>query len=256
MFFLPALKWVASPNKSSRNGQKIDLIVVHDCEGSYAGSVNWFSQTRSQVSAHLVLREDGAEATQMVEFGNNAWHACSFNRRSIGLEMGGFEAKGFGSAEWQAAANIVAWLLKRYSIPLRWAEKGIGAGFCSHYDLGPAGGGHHDPTMDPKVWQSFVTLVDAAYVQPMPDAWIISSKFPPPPPPSDFKPSGDNRSDEPEGSLSWVQARLNALGVAKPVLAIDGMEGPMTEHAIATFQASHGLHVDGIAGPQTIKALA
>ena len=256
MLVLPQLRWVTSPNFSSRNGQKVRLIVAHDCEGSAAGAINWFAQTRSQVSAHIVLREDGLEATQMVAWGNNAWAVCSFNRVSESIEMGGFAAKGFAAPEWDAAAAIVAWRLKQNGLPCRWAEKGIGSGFCSHHDLGAAGGGHADPTTDSKVWQSFAGRVQAAYVQPMPDSWPIGGKASPPPAPPNFTPSGDNRSDEPEGSLSWVQARLNALGVAKPALAIDGMEGPMTERAIAAFQASHGLHVDGIAGPQTIKALA
>ena len=61
---LPKLKFVQSPNFSNRS-VPVDLIVVHDCEGSYAGSVSWFSQAQSQVSAHYVLKEDGSEATQM-----------------------------------------------------------------------------------------------------------------------------------------------------------------------------------------------
>ena len=129
---LPSLKWVTSPNFSGRNGQKIDLVVCHDCEGNYAGSVNWFTRrdVPNPVSAHYVLREDGAEATQMVEIENKAWHACNFNPRSIGVEMAGFSKKGFGAAEWYSAANIIAFLLKSHGLPARWAEKGIGAGFC------------------------------------------------------------------------------------------------------------------------------
>ena len=173
---LPPLKWVTSPNFSGRNGQKIDLIVAHDCEGSYQGSISWFSQRASQVSAHYVLREDGAEATQMVELENKSWHACNFNPRSIGVEMAGFAKKGFGAPEWSAAADIIAWLLKSHGIPARWAEKGIGAGFCSHYDLGAAGGGHNDPTTDPVVWNNFVVLVQTAYQRAMPDSWGPSSR--------------------------------------------------------------------------------
>ena len=44
---------------------------------------------RSTVSAHYVVREDGCEATQMVDLADTAWHACTSNRRSIGIEMSG-----------------------------------------------------------------------------------------------------------------------------------------------------------------------
>lgn len=168
---LPPLKHVPSPNFSSRNGHAVSLIVCHDCEGSYSGAINWFANPKSQVSAHLVLREDGQEATQMVDFIDKAWHAVDFNSVSIGLEMAGFAAKGFAAAEWQDAANIVAFLLHKYHLPNRWAEHGAGQGFCSHYDLGRAGGGHSDPTTDPAVWAHFRGLVTAAYALAPPTDW-------------------------------------------------------------------------------------
>jgi N-acetylmuramoyl-L-alanine amidase-like protein/putative peptidoglycan binding protein len=254
MLTLPPLKWTASPNCSGRGGQKVDLVVVHDCEGSYAGSIAWFAQRASQVSAHYVLRDDGAEATQMVELENKAWHACNYNPRSIGVEMAGFTKKGFGAPEWQAAANIVAFLLKSHGLPARWAEKGIGAGFCSHYDLGAEGGGHRDPTTDAAVWRNFVLLVQAAYNQDMPDSWGAGDTRLPPDMPPGYVPTNDPRHDEPEGSLAWIQMRLNAtLGVR---LKVDGLMGPRTRMAITTFQETHHLFVDGVAGPKTIAALA
>jgi len=254
MLTLPPLKWTPSPNFSGRNGTKIDLVVVHDCEGSYAGSINWFAQRASQVSAHYVLREDGAEATQMVELENKAWHACAFNPRSIGVEMAGFSRKGFGAPEWQTAANIVAFLLKSHGLPARWAESGIGIGFCSHYDLGVAGGGHSDPTTDHAVWRNFVLMVQNSWGQPMPDSWGAGDTHLPPALPPGYTPTTDPRADEPEGSLAWVQMRLNA--VLGGHLKVDGLMGSMTRSAIVQFQETHHLHIDGIPGPMTIKALA
>ncbi len=181
---LPPLKWVPSPNFSSRKGAKVTLIVCHDCEGSYAGSINWFSQKVSQVSAHLVLKEDGSEVTQMVAFDQKAWHAVQFNAASIGLEMAGYAAKGFADNEWQEAADIVAYLLHKFGIPCRWAQKGLGGGFTSHFDLGKAGGGHTDPTRDPAVWQKFVARVTASYALTPPSVWPITNAHVPPMPAS------------------------------------------------------------------------
>jgi hypothetical protein len=168
---LPPLKHVLSPNFSSRGGRAVDLIVVHDCEGSYAGSINWFTQQKSNVSAHLVLREDGKEVTQMVDFDKKAWHACFFNSRSIGLEMAGYKAKGFEAPEWQEAADIVAFLLHKLKLPCQWAQHGKGPGFCSHFDLGKDGGGHSDPTTDSAVWTHFCGLVNASYQLVSPAEW-------------------------------------------------------------------------------------
>lgn len=170
MIVLPKLHWIASPNFSKRS-TPVDLIVVHDTEGGYQGAVAWFSQAKSKVSAHFVLKEDGSEATQMVHLDDKAWHAVAFNGRSIGIEMAGFAKKGFSADEWHAAANIVAWLCKESKIPVVWAHHGVGPGFTSHYDLGAAGGGHSDPTTDTARWQQFVAMVQAVKTADLPDTW-------------------------------------------------------------------------------------
>lgn len=157
---LPTLHWKESPNFSDRKpGVALDLIVVHDTEGGYASAVSWFANSHSKVSAHIVLKEDGSEATQTVPYSKKAWHCSSFNSRSIGLEMAGFAKQGYGEREWAVAARIVAFLLHKHGLPDRWARNGEGSGFCRHYDLGQAGGGHTDPTTNDTIWQSFVDRV-------------------------------------------------------------------------------------------------
>ena len=54
----------------------------------------------------------------------------------------------------------------------------------------------------------------------------------------------------PSAGGSTTMALQRALGVAA-----DGEYGPITRAAVRSFQASHGLLVDGIAGPQTLGAL-
>jgi hypothetical protein len=274
-FILPALKHVPSPNYSSRNGAAVRLFVVHDCEGSYLGSVGWFAQTRSQVSAHLVLRKDGLEATQCVPMDRKAWHACPANPYSDSLELEGFEKDGFGDAELDAAAAIVGWGLRRRGLPCRWAEHGEGAGFCSHYDLGAMGGGHFDITTDRNVWLAFAARVEAAYaafgVGPLPD-WALDGLpslgaiATPPAAPIGWTPSGSIRKqpddlpgDPPAGSILWVQEKLVALKVPLPAgFACDGLNGDLTKIAVATFQTRAGfvgVDVDGKVGPKTLAAL-
>ena len=265
MIQMPPLKFVRSPNFSQRLGNSIRLIVVHDCQGGYAGSVSWFAQPQSQVSSHFVMREDGGEVTQCVPLTMKAWHAVAANSYSIGIEGAGYAQKGFSDAWWQTMANMVAWLCHRYQIYPRWAQGGVGAGFCSHHDLGAAGGGHTDvgPCGSPE-WMRFVELVNGAYAAmesgPLP-AWAPIGDLPPyklsappsvPPEPSH---GGAIRNDLAVGSTEWVQMALNALHVAYIPLAVDGQIGTLTREAVARFQGQHGLYVDGEIGPQTIAAL-
>lgn len=171
MIILPKLHWLESPNFSTRIAP-VDLIVLHDTQGGYSGAISWFANPASKVSAHFVLREDGTEAIQMVNLDKKAWHAVQFNSRSIGIEMAGFAEKGFAEGEWIAAARVVAWLLKEYKLPVQWAKKGVGPGFCSHHDLGAAGGGHTDPVaVGSPAWMHFVDLVQSVPQSLLPDTW-------------------------------------------------------------------------------------
>ena len=255
---LPSLAWTPSPNYSSRAGNRVRLIVVHDCEGSYAGSVGWFTQSRSQVSAHIVLSEDGARATQMVAWANKAWHACNFNPFSDGIEAAGFAAKGLGAPEWLALANIVAFRLHENGIPCRSAENGtIGAGFCQHADLGAAGGGHHDITSDRDVWLHFVGLVTdglrASHARRLAARLPLGSRARSRRPISHR--ASDPRHDLPYGSIEWIQNALNAPNIPHTPLTVDGLDGKRTRSAIVDFQERHRLFIDGEAGKDTCAAL-
>jgi hypothetical protein len=272
---LPPLRQTPSPNYSSRNGARVRLVVVHDCEGSGPGAVSWFAQRRSEVSAHIVLNDDGGFATQCVPLNEKAWHACGANPISDSIELGGYAKLGFGRAERDSAAAIVAWLLHRRGLSCRWAEHGEGDGFCSHYDLGAFGGGHFDITTDRATWLAFAARVQAAYAifakGPLPD-WALHGLpapvtiLPPPPPPLRWAPSSGPRKDAgavashpsgaafPTGSLGDIQWRLNVAG-ANPQIDVDGLYGKQTRDAIAQFQSAHGLFVDGEVGGATWPAL-
>lgn len=165
---LPPVHFVASPNYSERDHAfKVDLIVLHDTEGNYDGAIQWFRSRASQVSAHIVLSEDGTEATQMVPFSKKAWHCAAFNSRSIGVEMAGIARNGFRSAELRRAARIVAFLLHKFDLPPKYVRpKSIWdhcSGFTLHQDLGHAGGGHRDPGFSRAKALWFAALVRFEY---------------------------------------------------------------------------------------------
>jgi hypothetical protein len=71
----------------------------------------------------------------MVELADNAWHACTFNRRSVGVEMSGFASRGFDAPLLATAARMFAYLCIHLQIPVRHARAGVGPGIASHNEL-------------------------------------------------------------------------------------------------------------------------
>ena len=136
---------------SNRSAQTIDQVVVHVTEGRFIGSVRWLQNHRSRGSAHYVVSRRG-EIIQMVSVTDVAWHAGNSwtNRRSIGIEHEGFTFRGtFTEAQYRASAQLVAYLAKRYGIPLDRAHvighdevpnprrRGMYGGIDGHQDPGP-----------------------------------------------------------------------------------------------------------------------
>jgi hypothetical protein len=155
---LPPLLQHPSQNYSIR-GVPIDLVVLHDTEGAYSAAVSWLSNPAAQASAHVVLREDGKQATQLVRWSKKAWSCVNFNSRSLNLEMAGKASVGYSAAEIESAAAIVAYWCKLYKIPVRDALGGKQSGITFHQDLGVAGGGHHDPGWSAAQKASFIEKV-------------------------------------------------------------------------------------------------
>ncbi|GAA1853078.1 N-acetylmuramoyl-L-alanine amidase [Asanoa iriomotensis] len=101
--------------------QKIEYIVIHDTEGSYATTLN-LVQDPTYVSWHYTLRSVDGHIAQHVKSKDVAWHAGNWdvNARSIGLEHEGFAADGswYTEAMYRSSAKLVRYLAKRFDIPL------------------------------------------------------------------------------------------------------------------------------------------
>ncbi|HVV81870.1 MAG TPA: N-acetylmuramoyl-L-alanine amidase [Kofleriaceae bacterium] len=129
--------WRPSPNFGSRPaGTAITMVVIHTCEGNYAGCWGWLRQTQAQASAHYVVNESGSEITQLVREASRAWHVaatydCSRNGQSQCGKNGvsvnnfaiGIEHAGFGSqATWangliEASAKLTCDITRDHDIP-------------------------------------------------------------------------------------------------------------------------------------------
>lgn len=159
---LPPLEQVHSPNQSQRL-QPVHLVVVHDTEGSYSGAIETFANPNSEVSAHVVIRSDGRAATQCVPWERKAWSCEAYNSVSDNIEMAGFESKGYKKEQLLVTARVVAFRLHKRNLPCVWSHHGTTPGFCRHYDLGLAGGGHTDPTTSLDAWLKFCQMVGYQY---------------------------------------------------------------------------------------------
>ncbi len=115
----PPVTWIPSPNFNSRNGTKIDAIVIHTTEESYAATVSEFQDPATELSAHFVNNTDGT-ITEMVDPANRAWHATYYNNRAIGIENVGYagQASTWNSKNIASLEKLVAYLAYTYNIPV------------------------------------------------------------------------------------------------------------------------------------------
>jgi N-acetylmuramoyl-L-alanine amidase len=119
----------SSPNYDSRNGQPVDMLVMHytdmrNCEDAVAR----LCDPETRVSAHYVIAKTG-RIFQLVAESERAWHAgesfwrgqTNINARSIGIEISnpghseGYTA--FPAAQMAAVVALSQSILARYTIP-------------------------------------------------------------------------------------------------------------------------------------------
>jgi len=108
-----------TPHKSSRNGTDIDHIVIHyTTSRSLSGTLSWFKDPVSEVSAHYVIAQNG-KLVQVVSDSENAWHAGNkpMNRRSIGIEHSARNGDAITTKQGEKSAALIAWLMKEYGVP-------------------------------------------------------------------------------------------------------------------------------------------
>ncbi|MGW5657659.1 N-acetylmuramoyl-L-alanine amidase [Streptomyces humi] len=120
--FVPAAPSNGQVSNRPANGIRIDSIVIHDTETSYDTAVSLFQQAGGS-AAHYVMRSSDGAVTQMVPTKDLAFHAGNYstNMHSIGIEHEGYAAHGatwYTEAQYEATADLVAYLAARFGIPL------------------------------------------------------------------------------------------------------------------------------------------
>jgi N-acetyl-anhydromuramyl-L-alanine amidase AmpD len=133
--------WRPSPWHTARPADatgKVHMVVVHTCESSYAVCWGWLTDpaNSAQTSAHYVVKEDGAEVSQLVaearrahhiaasyDCTRNGGHDCALNgvqsnHFTIGIEHAGYASQSaFPAAQLDASARLACDVSRDRGIP-------------------------------------------------------------------------------------------------------------------------------------------
>lgn len=123
--YAPAL-WTASPYFHAR-GATASAVTIHTMQGSYAGTIAWFQNNPSSVSAHYLIRSSDGQVTQMVRDAQAAHHVGSQNSYTLGIEHEGY-------------VNNAAW----YTTSMYNASSALTRNFCTRYAI-PCASAYHGP---------------------------------------------------------------------------------------------------------------
>ena len=153
----PLATWIpAAPTNYTVANRPVDypieMIVIHDIEGSASSAIKTFQDPLRHGSAHYIVSYKG-QVWQMVAEKDVAWHAGNwdYNTRSIGIEHEGYAwTPGlYTTAEYRASAHIAASICSRYGVVLDRAHvighnqvpdpyhPGLFGGDSHHTDPGP-----------------------------------------------------------------------------------------------------------------------
>ena len=192
----------------------VRLVVVHETEGSFAGTIRWFRNPRAHAAANYVVGRNG-EIAHMVPDDEVAWHAGNgwVNAHSIGIEHEGYSRIDgvVTDAEYRASAQLVAVLLRRYHLP---ADRGHVIGHSQVPDpfhRGLFGGwAHHTDPGSFWDWSRYMTYVRD-----------YRAGVTPPPRPVDVTIPDLALGQRVSGLVSWVADATNA---ARVDFLVDGAE--------------------------------
>lgn len=120
-----------SPNFDDRNGQAVDILVIHYTGmETAAAALDRLVDPAAQVSAHYLIDTDG-RCHALVDEAHRAWHAgqsfwrgaADINRRSVGIELvnpgHAFGYRPFDEAQMAVLVDLAADIVRRHRIPAR-----------------------------------------------------------------------------------------------------------------------------------------
>ncbi len=111
-----------TPNKGNVISP-IYIVMHYDAAPNATSAINWMTDPKSQISAHLHISRDGV-VTQLVPFNQKAWHAgvskwrglTGLNSYSIGIELQNTGTQQYTDVQISAAIEVCKTLIANYPI--------------------------------------------------------------------------------------------------------------------------------------------
>jgi N-acetylmuramoyl-L-alanine amidase len=127
-------EWIGTVNFNLRKPNFI--IIHHTAQDSLQQTIKTFTVTRTQVSSHYVIADDG-RVVQMLNDYLRAWHAgrgswgkdTDINSSSIGIELDNNGTEVFSEAQITSLMSLLSKLKKEYNIPTQ--------NIIGHSDIAP-----------------------------------------------------------------------------------------------------------------------
>ncbi|EIA08233.1 N-acetylmuramoyl-L-alanine amidase [Flavobacterium frigoris] len=147
-------KWISTVNFNLRKPNFI--IIHHTAQDSLQQTIKTFTLTRTQVSSHYVIADDGS-VVQMLNDYMRAWHAgkgswgkdTDLNSSSIGIELDNNGIEPFSEAQITSLMALLSKLKKEYNIPTQ--------NIIGHSDIAPS------RKTDPSVLFPWKTLAENGF---------------------------------------------------------------------------------------------
>lgn len=120
----PGAKWrPIGVNFTDRKRSRTDFIAIHSSASEASSLYGWFTNPRAGASSHLHLPYDGLKGLeQYIDLDKISWATGEGNGRSVSIEVAGVPSskpnEPFTDAQVDGLVEIVAFLARRYSIPL------------------------------------------------------------------------------------------------------------------------------------------
>ena len=238
--------WRTSNNYSNRpagTAGAVKMVIIHACEGAYAGCWGWLVKGESGVSAHYVVKEDGSEISQLVKEAKKGWHIaatykCELNGNkecgvqgvgangfTVGIEHAGFT----NQALWHAnlidqSAKLTCDITKRHNIA-RDKYHIVGHGQLQPYNRDDPG-----PNWP---WATYLNKVNAYCADPAPPPVPEPMPEPEPEPEPDPEPDPEPQPQDPveiivdssAGNNDPARAKMTASGEWSATAATPGYYG-------------------------------
>ncbi|MCW7991161.1 hypothetical protein XF35_39625, partial [Streptomyces platensis subsp. clarensis] len=129
------------PNYTPNGQLEVRGLVVHIMDGTLAGTDAWFRNPASQASSHFGTSRDG-RLYQWIDTQHRGWAQAGGNKSWLSIEDEGRGGQSLTEQQLDRVAEVFAWVVKTYDVPLKVATGPDDRGLGYHAMGGKAWGGH------------------------------------------------------------------------------------------------------------------